>query len=212
MRFRPTIKQIMQDMGNSGNSPAPADLFMAAMISDETEKVLGILREGTFDINAPISRGSNRTPLMAAVQYERSTIISALISMPDIDVNKTLLPTEDTALHMARSPDTTRLLINAGASLTAENKYGYTPYLNALRFHYKEVAAVLLEMGSTVHAEMTGIKNFMNDPFIRPEQKQELQDEIARQYKKLQDLCHKGLSYPVKINKPFRLKNPLKPK
>ncbi|KAK2041788.1 ankyrin [Colletotrichum somersetense] len=107
------------------------------------QEVVALVLEAGADVNLADESGWSLVAL--AVQHKSPALMRSILEYrPNINTRG---PSENTPLHLivTETPlETVRLLVHAGAQLTATNKFGVTPIINALTIGHEEAATYLL--------------------------------------------------------------------
>jgi len=120
--------------------PEPEEIFTAVKV-DIPEMLLDILKTGV-DINLRDLQGF--TPLMKAVEWNRTEIINLLIdSGADIECQTQNYTPLMYAVQIGNFV-ATQLLLNKGANINARLDNGFTPLMLAIRDNYTNIVELLL--------------------------------------------------------------------
>jgi len=116
-----------------------------------------LLEHPDVNVNALDARG--RTALAGAVEHGQLAIVDMLLRAPGINVDTRLFPRRCTVLFYAAShpgPNAQVMvnhLLDSGAHVNAQDFYGQTPLMQAIRYGRQDIADIFRQRGADDRVE-----------------------------------------------------------
>ncbi|KDN71784.1 hypothetical protein CSUB01_02680 [Colletotrichum sublineola] len=139
-----TVKIMLEEAQNAPDLTLPSTKkALQNAVTWDYQEVVALVLEAGADVNLVDENGWSLVAL--AVQHKSPALMRSILEYrPKINTRG---PDENTPLHLivTETPlETVRLLVHAGAQLTATNKYSLTPIINVLTIGHEEAARYLI--------------------------------------------------------------------